>query len=54
MKEIGNMYDKYDLFAQQIPSFHLEGKKRLGSCIGCFLTVLITALVIGYSGICAR
>ena len=54
MKEIGNLYDKYDLFAQQIPTFHIEGHKKLGSCVGFFLTVLLTTLVVVYGGTRAR
>ena len=50
MSKIGNFYDKYDLFAQEIPSLHIEGHKRLGSCIGYFLTVLLTTLVFVYGG----
>jgi len=54
MKEIGNVYDKYDLFARNIPSFHIEGQRRIGSCIGCCLTVLLTTLVVLYGGIRGR
>jgi hypothetical protein len=54
MSKIGNVFDKYDLFAQQIPPFHIEGHTRLGSCIGYFLTVLLTTLVLVYGGSRAR
>ena len=54
MKDISKSYDKYDLFAQDIPSFHIEGHKKIGSCIGCYLTVLLTILVVGYSGVRMR
>ena len=54
MKEIGNIYDRYDLFAQDIPRFHLEGYKKIGTIIGCILTLLLATIVIGYSCIRGR
>ena len=48
MKEIGNIYDRYDLFAAEIPRFHLEGFSKIGTRIGCFFSILLVTLVFGY------
>jgi hypothetical protein len=52
MKEIGNNFDKYDLFARHIPHFHFEGHNKLGTGVGFFFTILLSTLVVIYS--CAR
>ena len=54
MKEIGNIFDRYDLFGVEIPKFHIEGNKKIGTGIGFVLSVLFTTLVIGYSGVRIR
>jgi hypothetical protein len=54
MKEIGNYYDTYDLFARAIPTFHIEGHRKIGTIVGCSLSVLLATLVIGYSCIRGR
>ena len=43
---------KYDLFAQPIPSFHIDGQSMVGTNVGSFFTGLLAILVVGYS--CAR
>jgi len=54
MKEIGKTIDKYDLFAQDIPPFHIEGYSKLGSSVGCCSTVLLYTLVLAYACIRGR
>jgi hypothetical protein len=52
MKKVGNNYDRYDIFGVDVPSFHIEGSKRIGSIVGCVFTMLLITMVIGYS--CAK
>ena len=54
MKEVDSIYDHYDFFKQEIPKFHLEGHKKIGTIIGCSLNVLFTILVFGCSCIRGR
>ena len=51
MKEVGNYFDRYDLFAQDIPKFHLDGQKKIGTSVGCCLSVLLVTMIAAYSGI---
>ena len=54
MKTIGNTFDKYDLFAQDVPRWHIDGHSKLGSSVGCCFTVLLYTLVVAYSCIRGR
>jgi hypothetical protein len=38
-------FDRFDIFGVQMPQFTLEGKKRVGSCIGCTLSVFLLAFI---------
>ena len=51
MKEIGNFFDRYDLFAEEIPKFHLDGQNKIGTSVGCCLSVLLVTMIAAYSGI---
>ena len=48
MKEIGNIYDRYDLFASEVPAFHIQGQKKVGTFIGCFLSIFTVTSVLVY------
>ena len=52
MKEIGNIFDRYDLFGTDVPKLTLEGNKKIGTSIGFVLTVIFYILTLGYS--CVR
>ena len=41
---------KYDLFGKEIPRFHLDGHEKIGTSIGCCLTVLLGTLMATYFG----
>jgi hypothetical protein len=48
---LGKSFEKYDLFSQPVPRFHIEGQQRIGTGIGFCLTILLVTLLISYSTI---
>ena len=50
-REVGHIFDEYDLFAQSVSSFNIEGKKQVGTCIGLSFSILIAMMVLAYAGI---
>jgi hypothetical protein len=39
-KEIGNIFDRFDLFAKKPDSYTLEGYRKIGTPIGFILTLI--------------
>jgi hypothetical protein len=54
MKEVGNYFDRYDLFAEEIPKFHLDGQKKIGTSVGFSMSVLLVTIVAIYTGVRTR
>ena len=48
---LDNFIDQYDLFGKSVPQFRLQGKEKIGSIVGCFLSLLMTTLVLAYSSV---
>ena len=46
--------NKFDLFAESIPSFHIEGHNKIGTSVGCVLSGLLATLVLGFTCIRGR
>jgi hypothetical protein len=47
-KVIGNFFDRWDYFSEDMPNFNIEGKKKVGTLVGCLSTILITLILFSY------
>ena len=45
----GTFLDTFDLFAGEMPKFNIEGKKRVGTCFGLLLTLILSIVMTGYT-----
>jgi len=45
----GTFLDTFDSFAGEMPKFNIEGKKRVGTCFGFILTLILIMLMTGYT-----
>ena len=45
------LIDSFDLYAKDIPGFNFEGRKKIGSLVGGFLSAIVFFLVLGISTI---
>ena len=48
-KLIGNFFDRWDYFSESMPQFNMEGKKKVGTLVGCIYTVLLLLIICSYS-----
>jgi hypothetical protein len=48
---ITKFLDKYDVYAAPPPSFNINGSDKIGSSIGCLMTLITLIFMFLYSGI---
>ena len=48
-KITGNFFDRFDYFAEPVPSFNMEGSNRVGTSIGLISTIMMTIVVLCYT-----
>jgi hypothetical protein len=47
-KVIGNFFDRWDYFSEEMPNFNMEGKKKVGTLVGCLSTIILTLILCSY------
>ena len=50
-RDTNSFFDRWDMFAQPVSAFNLEGAEAVGTSIGCLSTVLMTGLVLAYAAV---
>ena len=53
IKDISSFFDRYDIFAHATPNFNIDGKEKIGTCVGFCFTLLLTALMVSYGSVCS-
>jgi hypothetical protein len=48
-ENIGLFFDRYDLFGSNMPSFNMEGQKKIGSSIGFLSSLLLVVITFGHA-----
>lgn len=43
------MIDKIDLFAHPLPTFNIQGKGKVSSCVGLSFSLALYLLILGYA-----
>ena len=53
VKDLSSFFDRYDVFASATPKFNIDGKEKIGTCVGFCLTLLLTSLMVSYGSVCS-
>ena len=48
-KKTETFFDRWDTYGGSLPGFNIDGRTKLGTCIGMFATLLLYTVVIGFS-----
>jgi hypothetical protein len=46
MKKQTEWMDSFDLYSIELPEFNFEGRKKIGSPVGVFISVIVFTLVL--------
>jgi hypothetical protein len=48
-RDTNSFFDRWDMFAQPVSGFNLQGTEAVGTSIGCLSTILMTGFVLAYA-----
>ena len=48
-REVGSFFDQNDYFSSSVPGFNIEGTERVGTSLGCMLSVVMWTAFLVYT-----